>query len=66
MAVSLMKFCSYLPYIFVGAFSDRHNKKIIMFTTYLLAAVVCPNDVLRKVKFIRCISIKTAASKFKI
>ncbi|WP_462412858.1 MFS transporter [Neobacillus sp. Marseille-QA0830] len=43
MAVSLMAFCSYLPYIivslFVGAFIDSHNKKTIMLCSDFMAAV---------------------------
>ncbi len=44
MGVSLMGFCSYLPYILVsifsGAFIDRHKKKNIMLVSDLLA-VLC-------------------------
>ncbi|WP_042461287.1 MFS transporter [Neobacillus dielmonensis] len=43
MAVSLMTFCSYVPYIivslFVGAFIDSHNKKMIMLCSDFIAAV---------------------------
>lgn len=43
MAVSLMSFCNFLPYILVsliaGGFVDRHHKKTIMLTADSLAAV---------------------------
>lgn len=43
MAVSLMSFCNYLPYIVVsliaGGFIDRHRKKTIMLVSDTLAAV---------------------------
>lgn len=43
MAVSLMTFCSYVPYIlvslFAGSFIDRHRKKTIMLTADSAAAV---------------------------
>lgn len=43
LAVSLMTFCDYVPYIivslFAGAFVDRHSKKGIMLTADSLAAV---------------------------
>ena len=43
MAISLMSFCNYVPYIltslFVGAFVDRHRKKSIMLTADSIAAM---------------------------
>jgi len=43
MAVSLMTFCSYLPYILVsvlaGSFVDHHRKKPVMLTADLIAAL---------------------------
>lgn len=43
MVVSLMSFCSYLPYIlvsiFVGSFVDQHKKKNIMLVADLVAAL---------------------------
>lgn len=43
MSVSLMSFCSYVPYIlvslFAGAFVDRHSKKSIMLISDSIAAV---------------------------
>ena len=43
MAVSLMSFCNYVPYIlaslFVGAFVDRHRKKSIMLVADSIAAM---------------------------
>ncbi len=43
MAVSLMAFCNYVPYIivslFVGTFVDRHSKKAIMLVSDSLAAI---------------------------
>lgn len=42
MAVSLMSFCNYLPYIlvslFAGGFVDRHRKKTIMLAADSIAA----------------------------
>lgn len=43
MSVSLMSFCSYVPYIlvslFAGAFVDRHSKKSIMLISDSIAAI---------------------------
>ena len=43
MAVSLMTFCNYVPYVivslFAGAFVDRHSKKAIMLVSDSLAAL---------------------------
>lgn len=43
MAVSLMSFCNYLPYIlvslFAGGFVDRHRKKTIMLAADSIAAI---------------------------
>lgn len=43
MAVSLMTFCNYVPYIivslFAGTFVDRHSKKVIMLVSDSLAAL---------------------------
>ncbi|MGN6710051.1 MFS transporter [Anaerocolumna jejuensis] len=43
LTVSLMSFCSYVPYVFVSIFSgpliDRHKKKTIMVITDLMAAL---------------------------
>lgn len=43
MSVSLMSFCSYVPYVlvslFAGAFVDRHSKKAIMLTADSIAAM---------------------------
>jgi MFS family permease len=43
MSVSLMSFCSYLPYIFVsllaGGFVDKHYKKLIMLVSDSVAAI---------------------------
>lgn len=54
MAVSLMSFCSYLPYIFVslvaGGLVDRHYKKIIILVSDFVAAI-CSVGVLLFWKF---------------
>ena len=44
MTVSLMTFCTYLPYIvisiFAGAFIDRHSKKSILIISDTIAALL--------------------------
>jgi MFS family permease len=43
MAVSIMAFCNYLPYIvaslFAGAFVDQHSKKLLMLSSDAIAAI---------------------------
>ena len=48
LAVSLMAFCNYVPYVLVGliagAFVDRHSKKQIMLAADTIAAVCFSAD----------------------